>query len=259
MPPPHGWPLGLIHKPQQPSVPLLGQRLRTADYQPRAAVDYHTAVKQWTDIGNLSAGDCVPAGGFHLAQMRMTNVWHSEWQPTAQQALALYTLLTGYDPTNGANDNGTDVDSFMAYWTSSGLDTGLQGNDVALHVALTLGNLDELRLGVDWFVGAGLSIAMPLAWQEATDVWDMPASGMTSAAGRPNGWGGHFVPTGRYDKDGFYVISWGKEFLITPNALLAYGLRYDTGFSPDTLTTAGRTLGGLSRDQAIAQMSVLAA
>lgn len=223
---------------------------------PSPTCDYHKAITFTGDaLGNDTIGDCLPAWKLQAARLRMANAWGSRWAPTMDQAIRLYSLMTGYDPVTGANDNGTFPAQAQAYLYRTGMDLGLQSIEVVVPAAVDHTDQDAIRWAIETYISADMQLAMPAAWRalgrNAGGVWDIPPGGLDSAEGRPGSWTDHAVGSGRYDGQYFYVISWGGEIALTLRAASAYLIGASCGLARSSISAiTGKTPGGLTFDQA---------
>jgi hypothetical protein len=80
---------------------------------------YKVPEDQWGMLANDEVGDCVVAGAMHM-DMNWTAHTGTMRTYTREQALEIYSRLTGYDPTTGANDNGLVVTDFLNFWQTEG-------------------------------------------------------------------------------------------------------------------------------------------
>lgn len=187
----------------------------------------------------------------HAAQARMAAMMGSEWNPTEAETLRLYSVLTGFDPATGAPDRGTDVDTALNYMACVGVPIDPSFRDM-LHPLSVSPSAAEQCLATEWFGWVGYSLALPLAAQDMTERLDVPRCGLDAAAGRPGGWGAHFVVTCAYDQSRSAImrrcLTWGQDMEITQAFIDAYLLRADSGWSNDSLDTSGRSFDGLDRD-----------
>ena len=187
----------------------------------------------------------------HAAQARMTAAMGSLWAPTTNATLALYATLTGFDPATGKPDKGTDVETAMGYMASRGIILDVALRDM-LHPVLLSANPDEQSLATGWFGWVGYSLALPLAAQDMTTRFDVPACGLNAEAGRPGGWGAHFIVSCAYEQSASSMmrrcISWGLDMEITQAFIDAYLLRADSGWSNDALDAMGMSLDGLDHE-----------
>lgn len=251
---------GLIHRPPGPHLPRLSARMGASLWTPKASVNWHAAVKTFPMLRNDKLGICVPAGMLHTAQLHMANAWGSEWVPSDDQATTLYTATAGYDPVTGQPDIGTDPNKAFSYWTTEGLDLGLQAENVVLPLVLDVDNAVELSIATEVFGFVGLCLNLPRSVEDATgNVMDVPPQGVGSLDGMPGGFGGHFVTSGRYEGGALIAVSWGAEWEVTPTFMAAYGMAAYSGFSPAWVDAQGGCPAGLSRDELMQDMARLAA
>jgi hypothetical protein len=72
-------------------------------------------------LGNSTLGDCTAAGACHLTDVYSAG-GGSPAAMTAAQAIAFYSLSTGYDPSNPTTDQGGDEVTVLTTWENGGLD-----------------------------------------------------------------------------------------------------------------------------------------
>ena len=251
--------LGLRHGPHSDIAMRAGALLSPKRLAP-VSVNYHSRIVFDGDaIGNNEFGCCWPADTMRRAQLRMAWAWGSGWKPTAPLTLALYSGITGFDPVTGQPDIGTLPADGQNYVAANGIYVGLQAPDGGYPVALDHTKPDLLNWATDEFCGVGLQFALPLAWQDVIQaggtVLDVPSGGLSSPGGKPDGWGGHQWGSGRYDAQGRrYVISWGLEYVVTPEAMAAYCIGASSEMSRSWLDATGRTPLGMNWDDALAAL-----
>lgn len=237
--------LGLNHVIERPGAMALSAIAPSVKPAVQSTVNYHAGMVLGDALGNDTCGNCVEAGAYRIAQMRTHAAQGSNWTPTAQEAVNLYSQVTGFNPHVAGSDKGTSVPDMMSWLAQRGLDMGLQAPDVQWpHVTINPEDVDEIRAGIDWFGGVGFSLALPNFVKTATDVWDVTPSLLASDAGTPGSWGGHWVPSGRFDGTTFWAITWGEEVLVTLSFLRAYMMAVDTGVSPLWFDTYGKAPSG---------------
>lgn len=66
-------------------------------------------------------GDCTCAAPAHMLQAWSAYSGHPEVTVPASSVLALYSAVSGYDPETGANDNGCQMTSVLAYLKATGI------------------------------------------------------------------------------------------------------------------------------------------
>ena len=224
-------------------------KLRLATYlnwselpKPPAQFGHYNLVPQdnWGVLGNTTVGDCAIAGPCHQIM---------EWTASVKQpapfddsaALANYSAITGYDPTQtdpitGENptDQGTDIDSMAAYWREHGLvDSNGKLHKIVAYVDMNPGDLRELWLATWMFQNVGMGFALPQSALDAAQtgaIWDIDGDNTIV--------GGHYVPAfGR--KGGLGIgVSWGQVIRFTPEFYEAFNNQGVVAFSEDMMAKA---------------------
>jgi hypothetical protein len=208
--------------------------------QPKPAVDWMKAVKQWDCLGNDRYGCCTAAAAYHIAQTWLINN-SFEFQPTEEATLALYAATSDFPK----EDDGAVESRVLAYWCATGIPTSV-GTEKIAFAALTPTNLNELKLSIEYFGAAYIGVDLPISAQTQA-VWDLPAGGAVGD-GAPGSWGGHAVPLLAYDETGFTCVSWGQPLKMTnaflqayceeAYALISWDWLADSGISPPGLNMA---------------------
>ena len=98
-----------------------GRDLFFANYAPRTAdivvpkvIDWTKGVKAWGMLGNDTVGDCTIAGIMHLIMSMQASLGVAVTF-TTQQAIALYSAITGYDPSDPNSDQGAELVTVLKY------------------------------------------------------------------------------------------------------------------------------------------------
>jgi hypothetical protein len=217
-------------KPARPGA----ARLMLSDYLDTSALPappqtygHENVVTDWGMLANgpdPSAPDIEPVGDCAIAApLHAIRLWHAETgvpvNITPQSAIANYSAITGYDPSqtdaqgNNPTDQGTDVQQMLECWRTTGLVDG-DGNrhQIAAYVGLSLPNLlDELWYADYLLDGVIIGINCPAQYQDAFSAgqpWD--------ALPDPNYEGGHCVlmvgkPNADHD-----TITWGGKIPFAP-------------------------------------------
>ena len=129
-------------------------------------------------LGNDQVGDCVIAAMLHYIMAAQANVGKSVTF-TTQQALDLYSAITGYNPSDPSTDQGTAWTDALAYWQSTGCCghkiLGWAAVDIFVARCHQARHLD-LRRSVDWSsddtidggaVWQGGTLERSIQWQRA--------------------------------------------------------------------------------------------
>lgn len=243
------------YRKNPPKRPVTG--LRFADILKAAGplpplpdeINWSSGITDWGIDGNDDAGDCVEANAAHVDLLCSTAAG-SPVSITADQVIAAYTAATGYNPTTGANDNGTDIATFLAQWQSP----GYFGSQISGFAQVDPTNLDHFKRAIAELGFLVLGVRLP---KSAEDQF---------AAGQP--WtpnpfgfivGGHCVPAISYGSGGFQVVTWGKLQpvdwgFIAPHVDEAYAC-----VNPLFLRASGVSPSGLTLAAMIGQLSAVAA
>lgn len=226
--------------PNDPSKPRVKLTVpHGAKLTPPASAGWYSTVNPgaWGVLGNDTVGDCVAAGAFHGQQLWEEAAQNRETVFTSDEALAMYSAISGYNPKKPNTDVGATLQSGLDYWRKTGL--GPQSFKISAFAEFDYRNTDLLKqLIADMGV---VYLAL-----------EVPASAMTQYdQGQP--WtvvprsrieGGHCVPGVGYDANYLYVITWGS---VQPVAWPFVSKYFDESWapvSPDWMTSSGKTPSG---------------
>ena len=213
-------------------------------------VNWADGITDWGMDGNDDAGDCVECAGAHADMLWSANATGTPLAITGQQVIGRYSQTTGYNPATGANDNGTDIATFLQSWQT----TGYWGTQIAGFAEVDASNTDHFKRAINDLGCLVLGVRLPKSAEnqfDAGQVWT------------PNPWGfivgGHCVLAVSYGADGFQIVTWGKlqpvEWgFIGPHVNQAYAC-----VSPLFLNRAGQTPGGLTLDVMRQRLAAVAA
>ena len=247
--------LGAIHSDLPAAVPPLGDRARLNFHVPLPEVDWHKSCPADGDaIGNDRFGCCVPAAELRAVQMRRSVAWKDIWKPDEADVLGLYAKLTGFDPTRGLPDDGTDTVSAMTSWCQSGIRLDVQDLDVVLWASVAPAQASHVKLAIGLLGPVQVTLALPLGAQDPASWRDAPGTG---PEWEPASWGYHRVVSGKYDGDVFTVRSWGLDLALHPEFWSRYAARVDVTIAREWFTSTGLSPMGLDWDQLKADMGQL--
>lgn len=236
--------------------------LKLADYihaelaAPPAAVSRPHPGFKWGMLANDRLGDCVIAMMLHSIEDFHLDAGTPVPGFTDQDAISIYSAITGYNPNDPNSDHGTDESTAMRYWENPGLRT----NDKVDHqIVATVGvdpsNLNECRIAIDEFVDLQIGIALPLTAQGQTE-WTVVGNGRTGNSA-PGSWGGHGIPYREYDAETFKCVTWGAELLLTVPFHQAYAQEAHVVVTREMLGKTGVGPSGVAWDELIADIKVL--
>ena len=219
---------------------------------PPASADWTTGVPASAlgMLGNDSVGDCVCAGAFHAQQIWEGDAQGVQTSFSTQDALAMYSSISGYTPNNPNSDVGATLLSGLQYWSKTGLD----GYKLAAYAQIDATNVALVQECIAFFgaVYCGLNV---------------PSSAMTqfdqgqpwSVVSRSRIEGGHCVPLVGYDTAAgtFTCVTWGAYQKLTTDFYQRY---FDEAWQPvdeDWVSKSGRTPSGLDGATANADFQAL--
>ncbi len=127
-------------------------------------------------LGNDQFGDCVFASSAHL-----TMLWNAmagrKVRFTTEGVLSDYGAVTGFDPSTGQNDNGTNMHEMLDYWRTVGVvDDAGNRHKIGAYMSIEPGNVEHVFEAM-WLFGA-VNIGF-IVTQDAmdrfrnNDIWDI--------------------------------------------------------------------------------------
>lgn len=169
----------------------------------KAAWEYQGKIPQdWGMYGNDQYGDCVFAAFAHMIMCWTANTGKIVI-PTVEDVLKGYSDVTGFNPTTGANDNGTSMTDAYDYWKS----VGIAGHKIDGWVSVDWTNLDHVKLAIYLFGAINPGIRIPASAEEQFD------NGLSWDIEEPDGGnrGGHSVPYFGFGAQGDTGVTWGRR------------------------------------------------
>jgi hypothetical protein len=243
------------------SMPSLGDFLDKATTWPAVpAQGWEFAVDpiSWGMLGNDQWGDCGEAGILHLIQGQSANTGNP-LSATTDQALALYSAVTGFDPNagpsgNNPTDQGTALTDLLTYVQKNGLEmTDATGKTVTVEVvgsaALDISSVAQRRYAAYTFGGNYLGINCPQQCEDDTSNWNF-------AAGLPVA-GGHCIPQEGEGSQGGKIVSWGMVIPVSSGFLMGYLEEAYCVITKSWLNAQGKSPTGLDLNGLVAAMKGL--
>lgn len=183
-------------------------------------------VSSW---GNDQWGDCVMAARANHT-VRLERVEHrstpriyppdviAEYKAECQRQFGAAPSYAG-DP----NDNGLYVIETLKDWRVGGWEIPLtktakkaSKQSVAAFGEIRYDDVSEVRAAVYLMHGVQFGLDLPRSAARQLDngqSWDVPEG--NDADSQPGSWGGHCVYVKRYDQNGLWCITWGREVYMT--------------------------------------------
>lgn len=232
----------LTPKEQLRYVPLLSNYLKlpliadSCDYQKRWVEAWGTP--DWGMLGNDQVGDCVVAAKNHVLQAQAINATGVKLGFTAEETIAEYSRLGGYNPSDPSTDQGLVPLDALRAWLNDGTIIAFGRVDPTddVHVAAAIELFGSLYSGWD----------LPIAWRHA-DVWG--AGPDLTGIWTPGSWGGHMTNQVGYDSLlGMQTITWGTCIRTTRAARYHYCSEAYALITQEWLDSTGRTIQGFDID-----------
>lgn len=231
--------LGCNHKLNLKALPL-------SNYVNPKAMAFPPVCAWWRPmefgmLGNDRVGDCVIA--YMLHQIK---VWRSVARAAEvpsfsdEQAIKVYSDITGYDPENPSTDQGTDPDAALSFWQKN----TLFGYKIDAYANLDISNIDQLKYAIWTFGGIGFSFQVPRY------IMDVPGGGSWSYRSGLDITiqGGHQVGVIDYGRQGFRENCWNTTNTFDPNFIERFGVAAQAAVSEDWIKASGISPSGLDLD-----------
>jgi hypothetical protein len=196
--------------------PALGDFLDKATMWPAVPAqgwEYAVPASALDILGNDQYGDCAEAAALHLIQAQSYNVGRPV-NPTLQDALNLYSAVTGFNPNDPATDQGTVLTDLLAYWQNTGITIGSTLHQIEGFAQLDITSMAQLRWAAYTFGGDLLGLNLPGACEQNLANWNY-------GPGQPTA-GGHCVPQLGEGADGGKVDSWKIIIPVSVPFLASY-------------------------------------
>lgn len=253
-------PTGANHTPAPDHVPNLAARARLDLMQASTSCDWHKAAPVDGDmLGNDTSGCCVEAWDFQEERLRLANAMGSAWKPTKTLVWGRYSKMTGFSPTTGQPDVGTDTAADTADLCTHGLQINDQLLDIPHWAILDPANVEHMKLAIEYCGAVAWTLNLPKAWQSLD--WSLTPG--TGPEWEPGSWepgaSFHRVGSGKFDGDWFTARTYGRDLPVHPDAVKLYVVAAEVRISRRWLTATGLTPSGLDFDALMADRARLAA
>ena len=233
-----------------PKTLLLRDYLPTALPPPetKRAWEYSVSDRTWAAsmLGNDQVGDCVIAAILHYIMAAQANVGNPVTF-TTQQALDLYSAITGYNPADPSTDQGSSWTDALNYWQT----TGCCGHKILGWAALDISSLDAIKQGIAIFGGVLIGTVLTQSMKDQFDKgqsWNAPFTGALL--------GGHGIAWLGFGRHGQTCITWGSRQQMDPAALSQVDEAYVVA-TQDWLDAQARSPSGLNLDALTADLKTI--
>lgn len=174
--------------------------------------------------GNANFGDCTAVAAHKIQALFDCSAPRTYRAPTLADVLWTYSQTTNppFNPSTGANDNGTDLGTVLSFWQSHGLYKDGYGK-IKTFSSVDATNKVQVQAALNATGILYAGCALPPAWERIT------GSGFTWAmAGPPDPNAGHCTLIYGFNDVGVFVSTWGMEGTIPWDAV-AYYFSGETG------------------------------
>jgi len=168
---------------------------------------------------------------------------------TTDQAVDLYSAITGYQFGNDATDNGTDPDSLFNYWQNK----GIYGHKIRGKVTIDIGNLDLIKWAIFTFSGANFNLSVPnyLMQVQNGGSWSLTSGADTTIEGE------HATGLVGYGRAGLRTNCWNTTYTFNPDFLAQFGVQVNAVVSEDMIKASGKSISGLDLDGLLADLAAV--
>ena len=197
-------------------------------------------------LGNDSVGDCTIAGFYHL-RMNMQAVANAGTPlvVTTEQALADYSAITGYNPSDPSTDQGANCMDVLNWYRAKGVIPG--------YVVLDQNNIEQIKAACFTFGGAYIGFNVPQSMADQLNIGQDP-DWSYSPSDKASGEGHCVTPVG-YGRDGLAVLSWGKIYRTSWDFWNAWVDEAYSIVSKDWIKASGVSPTGLDLNGLLADMA----
>ena len=172
---------------------------------PPQAGGHQNLVTEHYMFGNDQYGDCVCAEAGHT-----TIQWNIEAGKavniSTDNVLEMYSEITGFNPNDPSTDQGTNMADAAKWRAKTGLlDAYGNRHKISAYLALTPGNIEELKQAIYLFSCVGIGWELPSSAQEQFqrgEPWTVVNGSSIE--------GGHDTAAVGYDPNYLYIITWGQ-------------------------------------------------
>ncbi len=205
----------------------------------------------WGLMLNSEIGCCTIAAIAHM-EMLMTEHTGALVRPTDDEVLAAYSVVSGYDPKTGLNDNGAAITDVLNFWQTQ----GLSGHKILGWASVDHTNLDAVKHAIHLFGAVNLGVQLPQSAMDQTNnkqPWEV-------ASNDGGILGGHAICNFGFGSEGTNCITWGQRQEMSFDWLRAYADECYAVISQDFINQATQlSPGGFDLPTLIADLKLISA
>jgi len=159
-------------------------------------------------LGNDQVGNCVIAAVLHFIQIANANAGRVVTF-TTEQAIQLYSDVTGYNPSDPSTDRGTAWTAMLEYWRTK----GVYGHFIKAWAAFDYTDPVAYSQAIDIFEAALIGIQVTGSMEK-----QFAAHKPCAAPFKGGVKGGHGVPVAGYGSKGRRCVTWNSLWDMAPEA-----------------------------------------
>ena len=199
--------LGRLAAKRSLKTPALGNYLQISKLPvpPIKNAWEYAVTAPWQMMKNDQLGDCTCAAAGHMIMNWSANT-STVVTPTDDEIIQAYTAVSGYDPSNGNNDNGAVELDVLNYWKS----TGIAGHKILGFATVDVQNIDQVKAAMYLFGGVytGFNVPQFIMNDTGNHNWTQQSQDTDII-------GGHAVPLFGYGRGGATLVSWGELYTLS--------------------------------------------
>ena len=199
--------LGRLAAKRSLKTPALGNYLQISKLPvpPIKNAWEYAVTAPWQMMKNDQLGDCTCAAAGHMIMNWSANT-STVVTPTDDEIIQAYTAVSGYDPSNGNNDNGAVELDVLNYWKS----TGIAGHKILGFATVDIQNIDQVKAAMYLFGGVytGFNVPQFIMNDTGNHNWTQQSQDTDII-------GGHAVPLFGYGRGGATLVSWGELYTLS--------------------------------------------
>lgn len=194
-------------------------------------------------LGNDQYGDCVWAGAAHET-MLWNGIASKRVSFSDSAVLSDYSEVTGFSVYEPNSDQGTDMKDAASYRRKTGVvdDLGMR-HKVDAYLALTPGDVNELRAAIYLFGAVGVGVLFPDYWM---DQFNAGKEWTYRKVAKPNA--GHYIPAfaSASPRGAITVATWGRLQKMSAKAYETFNDESIAYVSLEMLNASGKSLEGFN-------------
>lgn len=204
---------------------------------------HELGVASWGMLGNDAFGDCTCAGACH-EHMDIAHGQRKTLAFTDQDALDLYTAVTGFSASDPATDQGAQVRDVLSYRRKTGVkDASGKMHKIDGYLRLEPGNIQHVLVAAYIFEVVGIGFMFPsYAMQQFNHSLPWSYRGGYAAPDE-----GHYVPIVGRRAARLQTVTWGKVQPMTSGFFGHYCDEAWAVYSRELLNEKGKTPEGFDR------------